>query len=71
MAKQTKYLCIGGFLNGMSIKEQGDLFECVEMSKKVTYRKLKIEHPDVWEDDYYVFETTTEKQAINWVYNIK
>ncbi len=70
MAKQTKYLCIGGFLNGSSLKEQGDSFECVEMSKKVIYRKLEIKHPDVRENYYYVCETTTDKQALNWVYDV-
>lgn len=71
MAKQARFLCIGGFLNGTSLKDQGDSFECIEKSKKVMYRKLRIEHPDVWDDIYYVSETTTDKQAINWVYDIQ
>lgn len=71
MAKQARFLCIGGFLNGSALKDQGDSFECIEKSKKITYRKLQIEHPDVWDDYYYVCETTTYKQAINWVYDIK
>lgn len=70
MAKQTKYLCIGGFLNGSSLKEQGDNFVCVEKGKNVIYRKLEIKHPDVRENYYYVCETTTDKQATNWVYDI-
>lgn len=70
MAKQVKYLCIGGFLNGSSLKEQGDTFVCVEKGKNVTYRKLEIKHPDVRENCYYVCETTTDKQATNWVYDI-
>ena len=71
MAKQSKILCIGGFLNRSAVKDQGESFECVEKSKKVTYRKLEIFHPDSWDDYYYVFETTTDKQAKNWVYDIK
>lgn len=71
MAKQSKFLCIGGFLNGSAVKDQGESFECIEKSKKVTYRKLEIFHPDSWDDCYYVFETTTDKQAKNWVYDIK
>ncbi|MCG4778885.1 hypothetical protein L0P10_18585, partial [Eggerthella lenta] len=60
-----------GFFNGSAVKDQGESFECVEKSKKVTYRKLEIFHPDSWDDYYYVFETTTDKQAKNWVYDIK
>ncbi|OTG95350.1 hypothetical protein B9T24_11455 [Acinetobacter sp. ANC 4654] len=71
MAKQSRFFCIGGFLNGTAIKDQGDSFECVEKSKKVTYRKLEIFHPDSWDHDYYVCEKTTDKQAKNWVYDIE
>lgn len=71
MAKQTRFLCIGGFLNGSAIKDQGESFECVEKSKKVTYRKLEIFHPDSRNDYYYVCETTTDQQAKNWVHDIK
>ena len=71
MAKQSRFFCIGGFLNGTAIKDQGDSFECVEKSKTVTYRKLKIFHPDSWDHDCYVCETTTDKQAKNWVYDIE
>ena len=71
MAKQARFLCIGGFLNGSALKDQGESFECIEKSKKITYRKLQISHPDVWEDYYYVCETTTDKQANNWVYDVK
>lgn len=71
MAKQARFLCIGGFLNGSALKDQGESFECIEKSKKITYRKLQISHPDVWEDYYYVCETTTDKQATNWVYDVK
>ena len=61
MAKQSRFFCIGGFLNGSAVKEQGDSFECVERSKKVIYRKLEIFHSDVWDDYYDVCETTTDK----------
>ena len=71
MAKQARFLCIGGFLNGSAVKDQGDSFVCVEKSKTVTYRKLEIFHPDSWDDYYYVCETTTDKQARNWVYGIE
>lgn len=71
MAKQARFLCIGGFLNGSAVKDQGENFECTESAKQVTYRKLQISHPDVWEDYYYVCETTTDKQARNWVYDIE
>ncbi|WP_445346454.1 hypothetical protein [Acinetobacter bohemicus] len=71
MAKQARFLCIGGFLNGSAVKDQGESFECIEKSKKVAYRKLEIFHPDSWDDFYYVCETTTDKQARNWVYGIE
>ena len=71
MAKQARFLCIGGFLNGSAVKDQGESFECIEKSKKVTYRKFKIFHLDSWDDYYYVCETITDKQAKNWVYGIE
>lgn len=71
MAKQSRFLCIGGFLNGTQVKDQGDSFVCVENFKKVTYRKMEIFHQDSWDQDYYVCETTTDQQAKNWVYNIE
>lgn len=71
MAKQARFLCIGGFLNGTQVKDQGDSFVCVENSKKVTYRKMEIFHQDSWDQDYYVCESTTDKQARNWVYDIE
>jgi len=71
MAKQSRFLCIGGFLNGTQVKDQGDSFVCVENSKKVTYRKMEIFHQDSWDQDYYVCETTTDQQAKNWVYDIE
>ncbi|PTV45699.1 hypothetical protein DBL02_08605 [Acinetobacter oleivorans] len=71
MAKQSRFLCIGGFLNGSAVKDQGDSFICVENNKHVTYYKKEIFHPDSWDQDYYVFETTTDQQARNWVYDIK
>ena len=71
MSKQSRFLCIGGFLNGTQIKDQGDHFICVEKGKNVTYSKKEIFHPDSWDHDYYVCETTTDQQARNWVYDIK
>ncbi len=71
MPKQFRFLCIGGFLNGTQVKDQGENFTCVENAKQVTYHKREIFHPDAWDHDYYVCETTTEKQARNWVYDIE
>lgn len=71
MPSQSRFLCIGGFLNGTQVKDQGDSFVCVENSKKVTYRKMEIFHQDSWDQDYYVCETTTDQQARNWVYDIE
>ncbi|CAI3161893.1 hypothetical protein HMPREF0012_01471 [Acinetobacter calcoaceticus RUH2202] len=71
MAKQSRFLCIGGFLNGSAVKDQGDSFICVENNKQVTYYKKEIFHADSWDQDYYVFETITDQQARNWVYDIK
>ena len=71
MPKQSRFLCIGGFLNGTQVKDQGESFNCVENAKQVTYHKREIFHPDSWDHDYYVCETTTEKQARNWVYDIE
>ena len=71
MAKQSRFLCIGGFLNGTQVKDQGGSFVCVENSKNVTYRKMEIFHQDSWDQDYYVCETTTDQQAKNWVYDIE
>lgn len=71
MRKQSRFLCIGGFLNGTQVKDQGENFTCVENAKQVTYHKREIFHPDAWDHDYYVCETTTEKQARNWVYDIE
>ena len=71
MSKQSRFLCIGGFLNGTQVKDQGENFTCFENGKQVTYHKREIFHPDSWDHDYYVCETTTEKQAKNWVYDIE
>ena len=71
MSKQSRFLCIGGFLNGTQVKDQGDSFVCVEKGKNVTYYKKDIFHPDAWDHDYYVCESTTDKHAYNWVYDIK
>jgi hypothetical protein len=32
---------------------------------------MEIFHQDSWDHDYYVCETTTDKQARNWVYDIE
>lgn len=71
MPKQSRFLCIGGFLNGTQVKDQGGNFTCVENGKQATYHKREIFHPDAWDHDYYVCETTTEKQAKNWVHDIE
>jgi hypothetical protein len=71
MPSQSRFLCIGGFLNGTQVKDQGDSFICVENGKQVTYRKMEIFHQDAWDQDYYVCETTTDQQAKNWVYGIE
>ena len=63
MPKQSRFLCIGGFLNGTQVKDQGDSFICVENGKQVTYTKKEIFHQDAWDHDYYVCETTTDQQA--------
>lgn len=42
MTKQTRFLCIGGFLNGTQVKDQGESFVCVENGKQVVYRKQVI-----------------------------
>ena len=41
MPKQSRFLCIGGFLNGTQVKDQGDSFVCVENGKQVTYHKKR------------------------------
>lgn len=71
MPKQSRFLCIGGFLNGTQVKDQGESFVCVENGKKVTYFKKEIFNQDAWDHDYYVCETTTDQQARNWVYDIE
>lgn len=30
MSKQSRFLCIGGFLNGTQVKDQGEIFFCTE-----------------------------------------
>ena len=71
MSKQSRFLCIGGFLNGTQVKDQGGSIVFVENSKNVTYRKMEIFHQDSWDQDYYVCETTSDKEAKNWVYDIE
>lgn len=46
MPKQSRFLCIGGFLNGSAVKDQGDSFVCIENDKPVTYHKKEIFHQD-------------------------
>ncbi|NWK75267.1 hypothetical protein D7V64_13220 [Acinetobacter cumulans] len=71
MPKQTRFLCIGGFLNGTQVKDQGESFTCVENGKSITYFKKEIFNQDAWDHDYYVCETTTDTQARNWVFDIQ
>ena len=71
MSKQSRFLCIGGFLNGTQVKDQGESFVCTENGKQVTYFKKEIFNQDAWNHDYYVCETTSDKQARNWVFDIK
>lgn len=71
MAKQSRFLCIGGFLNGTQVKDQGESFVCTENGKQVSYFKKEIFNQDAWNHDYYVCETTSDKQARNWVFDIK
>ena len=68
MPKQSRFLCIGGFLNGTQVKDQGDSFICVEKGKNVTYTKREIFHPDSWDHDYYLCENVTDQQAKDWVF---
>lgn len=70
MSKQSRFLCIGGFLNGTQVKDQGESFTCVENAKQVAYVKKEIFNQDAWNHDYYVCETTTDQQARNWVFDI-
>ncbi|ERS04088.1 hypothetical protein Q674_08060 [Acinetobacter sp. COS3] len=71
MFRKYLKLCIGRFLNGSAVKDQGDRFICVENGKQVSYHKKEIFNQDSWHQDYYVCETTTDQQARNWVYDIK
>lgn len=84
MLNQSKIVCLGGFLSGSSVCEQGDFFFSnehqlrdgvdgsmqPEQPKPVKYRKVKISHPDITGDDYYVCETMTDQQARNMVLRI-
>lgn len=70
MPSQSRFLCIGGFLNGTQVKDQGNSFVCVENGKQVTYFKKEIFNQDAWDHDYYVCETVSEQQAHNWVFDI-
>ncbi len=71
MSKQSRFLCIGGFLNGTQVKDQGENFICIENGKQVTYFKKEIFNQDAWDHDYYVCEYTTDKEAHNRVFDIK
>lgn len=68
MSKQSRFLCIGGFLNGTQVKDQGDSFVCTENGKQVIYRKQVIFHQEAWDHDYYVCESITDQQAKDWVF---
>jgi len=47
MPSQSRFLCIGGFLNGTQVKDQGDSFVCIENGKQITYFKKEIFNQDV------------------------
>ncbi|AXQ22164.1 hypothetical protein BEN71_08805 [Acinetobacter wuhouensis] len=66
MSKQSRFLCIGGFLNGTQVKDQGDSFVCIKNGKHVTYFKKAI-----FNQDSYICETISNSDVINWVYDIK
>ncbi len=68
MPKQSRFLCIGGFLNGTQVKDQGESFVCAENGKLVSYRKQIIFHQEAWDHDYYVFEGITDQKAKDWVF---
>ena len=68
MPSQSRFLCIGGFLNGTQVKDQGDSFVCVENGKQVVYRKQIIFHQKAWDHDYYICENITDQQAKEWVF---
>lgn len=44
MPKQSRFICVSRFLNGCTIKDQGDSFNCTENAKQMTYRKMDIYH---------------------------
>ena len=71
MPSQSRFLCIGGFLNGTQVKDQGNSFVCTENGKQVTYFKKEIFNQDAWDHDYYVCETTSDLDAKKWVYDIE
>lgn len=68
MSKQSRFLCIGGFLNGTQVKDQGDSFVCMTNGKNETYTKKVIFHQEAWDHDYYIFENITDQQAKEWVF---
>lgn len=68
MSKQSRFFCIGGFLNGTQVKDQGDSFVCTTNGKQMTYRKQIIFHQEAWDHDYYVFEIVCDQQAKDWVF---
>ncbi|WP_165382980.1 hypothetical protein [Acinetobacter sp. WCHAc060033] len=47
MSKQSRFLCIGGFLNGTQVKDQDGSFICIESGKQITYFKKAIFNQDV------------------------
>ncbi len=68
MPSQSRFLCIGGFLNGTQVKDQGESFVCVENGKQVVYRKQVIFHQEAWDHDYYICENVTDQQEKEWVF---
>ncbi len=71
MPKQSRFLCIGGFLNGTQVKDQGESFVCTENGKQVMYFKKEIFNQDAWDHDYYVCESTSDLDAKKWVFDIE
>jgi len=71
MPSQSRFLCIGGFLNGTQVKDQGNSFVCIENGKQITYFKKEIFNQDAWDHDYYVCETTSDLDAKKWVFDIE
>ena len=68
MSQQSRFLCIGGFLNGTQVKDQGESFVCMTNGNQERYAKKVIFHQEAWDHDYYVFEKVSDQQAKDWVF---